>query len=954
MHIWQKLKFQKNNSTVKKYKLCGVTLLRKEKTDKKQKYNILGVKLSKKSKHPRITVQQLPRMPQRQTYQNIKERLIALSSVKQMINSPEIKVVSFDIFDTLLLRPAVNPTDIFWLIAAKLKQTHHLDFLKYRLNAEQELNRPNATLDDIYDFIQKKHHLSTAVTELMKAEEIACEKQLLFRREDVYDLYLYAVKLNKKVIATSDMYLPSAVLGEILHKNGYTKISTVYVSCEHQRRKSSGELYNTVVEGEQVQPYNILHIGDNYHSDYKMALKNNITAIYYPSVKDLVFGDDKIYHNIWADKNITKDAMCRLVLGYAINSTFSHQEKIKNQPTVFADLATLSKLSLAPLMFHIASSIANNRDIQKTYAQILFASRDGYLPQLAYEIFRQYQPALPSQYVYAGRRAYFSALHKTFADCLNASDFPEGFTIADILNALVSETKIKQKILSKLPPAELTLTYPKNKLKIKQILSKHAALLDNYLNAHKTNAISYYQSLTSAAPREIIFDCGYSGSVSASLSPLMNKPVDKIYLWETEKNRKLDMKNQTRTFLLMKEPHESRPFATIHLVYEELFSPAEGGCLGFKHKQPQLEEIRLPDAMIKSLQTIRQETSSFMHRICELFTPYLRYMTISDTQALQQLLTYGLTISPFNETRLLADIKFPDPSGRADTISLAAKVENSLSCENTFHHTGFENPLNNMTAPAVLGDNRFKIGLHCHLYNIHLYQELLTYLKDFPQKFDLILTICDEEKRPLLSTIFSPATIPHLNRLIIKKVENKGRDVAPWLITTKGLQNDYDLFCHIHGKESAHFDFGENWRHYLYDNLISAEAVTNIINIFSRHKQIGCLFPAPFCQLKDFCIQNNISPLGEDGEINIINRLIEEMSINRSYSKKDLFFSEGTMMWYRPQALRPLFDLDLKYEDFPPEPIGVGGTIAHAIERLPAFVCQNNGYDAYMYNHHAA
>lgn len=48
-----------------------------------------------------------------------------------------------------------------------------------------------------------------------------------------------------------------------------------------------------------------------------------------------------------------------------------------------------------------------------------------------------------------------------------------------------------------------------------------------------------------------------------------------------------------------------------------------------------------------------------------------------------------------------------------------------------------------------------------------------------------------------------------------------------------------------------------------------------------------------------------------------------------------------------------MFDLDLKYEDFPPKPIGVGGTIAHAIERLPAFVRQNNDYDAVGYHKEA-
>lgn len=48
MKLWQKIKFQKNSSLIKKYKLLGITLLRKEKTPTKKRWNILGVKICKK------------------------------------------------------------------------------------------------------------------------------------------------------------------------------------------------------------------------------------------------------------------------------------------------------------------------------------------------------------------------------------------------------------------------------------------------------------------------------------------------------------------------------------------------------------------------------------------------------------------------------------------------------------------------------------------------------------------------------------------------------------------------------------------------------------------------------------------------------------------------------------------------------------------------------------------
>ena len=52
----------------------------------------------------------------------------------------------------------------------------------------------------------------------------------------------------------------------------------------------------------------------------------------------------------------------------------------------------------------------------------------------------------------------------------------------------------------------------------------------------------------------------------------------------------------------------------------------------------------------------------------------------------------------------------------------------------------------------------------------------------------------------------------------------------------------------------------------------------------------------------------------------------------------------GTMFWFRPAALKPLFDHDWQWEDFPPEPNNIDGTILHAIERAYGYVAQASGY----------
>lgn len=78
----------------------------------------------------------------------------------------------------------------------------------------------------------------------------------------------------------------------------------------------------------------------------------------------------------------------------------------------------------------------------------------------------------------------------------------------------------------------------------------------------------------------------------------------------------------------------------------------------------------------------------------------------------------------------------------------------------------------------------------------------------------------------------------------------------------------------------------------------------------------------------------------------MITGLLERMGLPASYGRHEQFFSGGTMLWFRPLALRPLLECGLRFEEFPEEPIGVGGTLAHALERVPPLVCARCGYTA--------
>ena len=86
-----------------------------------------------------------------------------------------------------------------------------------------------------------------------------------------------------------------------------------------------------------------------------------------------------------------------------------------------------------------------------------------------------------------------------------------------------------------------------------------------------------------------------------------------------------------------------------------------------------------------------------------------------------------------------------------------------------------------------------------------------------PVKFDLIITVTEETMPPVVKKTINKKTVKNLNEITVIVVENRGRDVAPWVVNTANCQEKYDLFCHVHAKVSKQYyaDDGERWRKYL-------------------------------------------------------------------------------------------------------------------------------------------
>ncbi|MBC8718495.1 hypothetical protein H5024_12870 [Ochrobactrum sp. Marseille-Q0166] len=87
--------------------------------------------------------------------------------------------------------------------------------------------------------------------------------------------------------------------------------------------------------------------------------------------------------------------------------------------------------------------------------------------------------------------------------------------------------------------------------------------------------------------------------------------------------------------------------------------------------------------------------------------------------------------------------------------------------------------------------------------------------------------------------------IPQIDKCIVNRCKNKGRDVASWVILFKDEIIKYDIFIHAHSKKSNYQSRYQFWRKFLLHNTLGSEGIfSQIYNIFESDASIGLFYPA--------------------------------------------------------------------------------------------------------------
>lgn len=507
-----------------------------------------------------------------------------------MQNSKELKekidkakVVSFDMFDTLVFRIVDRPTAVFEIME-KDYHIHNFSELRQKyqneasLNVMQKQGYPHADFDEIYDWIKKNLVCNLKIEELAE-KEIALEKSLIYANPEMKKIYEYAKAKKKRVIVSTDMYLKTNTIQEILKQCGYTSFDAIYDSADIKKAKFDKSLFKYVLEQEKVEKEQILHIGDNEKDDIKNAQEIGLETFWYIPPK---FPYEKSKTNEWL-LSLQNGLLRKMYL-----------EKKLNPEDFWINLGFNVGGPIYQKMYnYLKKEVESHKDYQ-----VFFLARDGYNLLKLNEKKKDFK----AQYLYTSRRALLLAgIDKIDKQALeNLPPFTLGQTVQEILDYL-DFNNVSIKIIQKAGFEDFSsrITSLEDIEKFKKIYGLCEKEFLKHCEQEKKNALNYFKSIGLLKQNALIFDCGWHGSSQYLLEKFLENngyqhQIKFVYVG-IEKSKKSEKQLEDRMystcFFDQENSYKIDKILESIVLFELFFGAPEGSVWHYNKTGYELEKI---------------------------------------------------------------------------------------------------------------------------------------------------------------------------------------------------------------------------------------------------------------------------------------------------------------------------------------------------------------------------
>ena len=216
---------------------------------------------------------------------------------ERLAGDERLRVLSLDVFDTLLFRKLHEPIDAFPLIAVRLRERGALAegvtpelFARLRRAAEERARRRlreqgggvEVTLEQIHQALPASLFAGEPGAAELGEVECGVERELLVPDLDVLALVHEARDSGRTVIAVSDTYFSERQLRLFMARGPLdpAQVDRVFPSSRYGTGKASG-LFSVVLEELGCRPEEVLHLGDNHFSDVVAPARLGIQTMYF-------------------------------------------------------------------------------------------------------------------------------------------------------------------------------------------------------------------------------------------------------------------------------------------------------------------------------------------------------------------------------------------------------------------------------------------------------------------------------------------------------------------------------------------------------------------------------------------------------------------------------------------------------------------------------------------------
>lgn len=527
--------------------------------------------------------------------------------LRYKIQQEDVSTVSFDIFDTLIVRPFWVPDDIFYFVAEKVRQIvpDAETFIAMRRESEEkcrlisktlESGTEDVTLREIYTFMMKLFGFSEEETVAMMSAEMEAELYFCRPRCAGVALFELAKFIGKRVVLTSDMYLEKHLIERMLEKCGISGYDKLYLSSDYKKLKSTGGLFKIVKKAEGGTKKMLLHIGDNWGSDVLAAEKAGMRPLFFPkavetytnNISNIYAGD--AFKQIYDGAHANYDSRCvmdqlplRCLFACVAHGFFDdpfrsfHGGSLYNADAYFMGFSTLGMHLLGLVKF------IKDKAEKLGLDHIVFLARDGYIVKKIFDVLYE-GSGIRSSYFYANRKTLLPFVVKRKEDLFGLYQY---FDLA--VSCPKDVLQILEPVCGKLT-AEQAVGFHKYGISLQSPFKSRSAYLDFARAACKVMGRKLFDREKLQGMRNTIaaefdgrcacFDIGYSGRLQSILCDIAGKKMDVFYVHDNGCSaKKLADKNGFHIYNF----YEYTPNIT-SVLREYLISEAETACCGYREQ----------------------------------------------------------------------------------------------------------------------------------------------------------------------------------------------------------------------------------------------------------------------------------------------------------------------------------------------------------------------------------